>query len=584
MKKINLNNWKYNEELENVLFAVQRLDEILFFYTQDTYKASIYNTKTLIDEYLEVRDYIEDGLLYDKNDEPVLEELMWSLGRDKEAQKVIGKEFVNYLIKNKGSLNNKEKVKFFRLIQSRLEGNKYFDEIKETLKRSVRTEKKKEIDRVLLQFVCEAKNQGYNIKYIYGCLNKVFFTKEVNSIESIDEFIDCFNCKSQKYVVYVEVNEEIGDICVRLTHVLKNIEVELLQKGSIPSSISISNPDRKLLKFKYIDALDNYAALEIVRGIVKNMGQFYAFYRHNIEMEVSAGYTTVDEQKYDYICPEVTGIKKSAKIYSRQKSTIETTDLFDIARSSRLNFYFLSRIMEIHNIAFEMNSPSNSLLDLWSILELLLEKDYKSDRKNRVMQIVDMLEPFIKGAYIEQIVVNLMNDIRRWDKKKYKEIIDKIDKGDSELEKIFAFVSLNEYDILRKDVYKCLNEHPLLRYRIFCLNENFKTSKNLKKLLMAHEKKTTWHIQRIYRARNCIIHDGENVLHIHSLVENLHSYIDILANGIVKILNGSGVQDVTDAIYERRMNQVIYESYIEKNEINQNNFKIFLGIDKDMLI
>ena len=46
-----------------------------------------------------------------------------------------------------------------------------------------------------------------------------------------------------------------------------------------------------------------------------------------------------------------------------------------MATTNYENLYKLSRIMEIHNMALGIQSPSNALLSLWSILELLLEKE-----------------------------------------------------------------------------------------------------------------------------------------------------------------------------------------------------------------
>ena len=579
MRKTNLRNWEYNSDLENLLFTAQRLDEVLFFYTQDTYKANVLNTRMLIDEFLEVRDSIEAGLLNEKNDEAVVEEIIWSLERDKEATQIIGERVVENLKKNIGSIGIKERVKYFRLLQSQLSGKKYFNAIKNALKNAVRIEKKREIERLILQFVCEAKNQGYNTRYIYRCVNEIFFVDEVNSYETIDIFLNRFNGTSQKYIVYIEVNEEIGNICVNLTNALRKVNVELMEEQDIPEGIRVSGK-KKVLKFQYIEALDNYAALESAQGIIKIMGHFYAFYRHNIEMSVKGGYTSLKGDKIIYVRPEVIGIKKSAKSSSLEKSTSSTKDLFNIARSNPMNFYILSRIMEIHNIAFGMDAPANSLLDLWSILELLLEKDKETGGKSRIFQIIDMLEPFIKEAYIEHIIVNIKNDIQKWDSVMYRQILNSIDIECDDNEKIFAFISLVDYDDLRKEVYCRLDKFPLLRYRIFNLHETFKSGKSIYKFLKEHEKKTAWHIQRIYRARNCIIHDGEDVQNIENLVENLHSYIAVLCSGIVQLLNNNNQnQTVMDAIYEMYIKEKLFEEWVENTDPTRDNVCDFMVLD-----
>lgn len=579
MKQNNIKNWKYSSDLENLLFTAQRLDEVLFFYTHDTYKANVMNTKMLIDEFLEVRDSIDAGLLKEKNDEPVISEFLWSLAKDTEAKKIIGEKIVEDLKKNIGSLSIKEKVKYFRYLQAKLLGSIYFDTIKKAFEKAVKEEKKNEIDRLILQFVCEAKNQGYSARYIHKCVHEIFFGTEVNSYRTIELFLERFNGIPQNYTVYVVVNEEIGKICINLMHALREVKIELLERKDIPNEIvNIVDNTVGVLKFENIEALDNYSAVEFAHSIVKTMGHFYAFYRHNIETITLRGYVSSENGKVEYVRPEVTGIKKSAKVGSFEKAKTNASEVFDIARSSPMNFYFLSRIMEIHNIAFGVDSPTNSLLDLWSIFELLLEKenDSESNGKSRIFQIIDMIEPFIKGGYVEQIIDTVKKDIKRWNERKYNEILTEVNIDIDDNGKIFAFVALDEYDDLRKKVYSELNTFPLLRYRIFSLNEKFKHGKQIKKILLEHEKKTAWHIQRIYRARNCIIHDGENVQHVESLVENLHSYIDILCSWIIRLLNANMNQSVMDAVYEMFLKERMYEIYIEKTEPSKDNINEFL--------
>lgn len=79
---------------------------------------------------------------------------------------------------------------------------------------------------------------------IYRCVNEIFFVDEVNSYETIDIFLNRFNGTSQKYIVYIEVNEEIGNICVNLTNALRKVNVELMEEQDIPEGIRVSGKKR----------------------------------------------------------------------------------------------------------------------------------------------------------------------------------------------------------------------------------------------------------------------------------------------------------------------------------------------------
>ena len=242
------------------------------------------------------------------------------------------------------------------------------------------------------------------------------------------------------------------------------------------------------------------------------------------------------------------------------------------------NLYKLSRIMDIHNMALAMQSPSNALLSLWSILELLLEKEKKDNDRSRIFNIIDLVIPYLTNSYIERIVKNLLLDLQRWDKKKTDAVLAEITVGESEIEKLFAFVALEQYADKRGELYKELEAFPLLRFRIFSLNEQFCTKKNLNHMLNEHEKKVKWHLQRIYRARNCIIHDGDDIMNIENLVENLLSYVDIICERIIQKIGGSGYKyTVSDAIVEENLQVRGYHKISETlSKIDNKNFTIFL--------
>ena len=65
--------------------------------------------------------------------------------------------------------------------------------------------------------------------------------------------------------------------------------------------------------------------------------------------------------------------------------------------------------------------------------------------------------------------------------------------------------------------------------------EDIKTTKDLKQFIDRYVQRVTWHLYRMYRARNAIIHSGEVPHNLRYLGEHLHSYVDsTLTEFIVK--------------------------------------------------
>lgn len=51
-----------------------------------------------------------------------------------------------------------------------------------------------------------------------------------------------------------------------------------------------------------------------------------------------------------------------------------------------------------------------------------------------------------------------------------------------------------------------------------------------------HQKKLSWHIRRLYRTRNLIVHDSGTMYDIETLVENCHSYVDEFLKQILRLI------------------------------------------------
>lgn len=120
----------------------------------------------------------------------------------------------------------------------------------------------------------------------------------------------------------------------------------------------------------------------------------------------------------------------------------------------------------------------------------------------------------------------------------------------------------------RKLLYGLTDEYPLLRYRIYFLNAQMKNSKGIKYLISEHVQRILWQIQRIYRARNYIIHDGRRNDELNQeLVINLHSYVDTIFSSIFNFMGRSPYRDsVNDVVMTHDIDVAIMDEYLSKRE------------------
>ena len=576
MIKRNLKKWENISDMQGMLYFVQRMDELLFHYSMDTYKVPTLNVKLLLQEYLNTVDSIKEGQLKDKNEVPVFEEIVWCLENDKIAQRVIGQSICEEFLKNNGSYDKGMKRKVCQLFLDKLTGKKYLEELEEELRNVIINNSKKQIDSYARNFVRELTVLGYNSRYIFSRLNKIFYNSAVSDFSSMDMFFECFECKNKNYSVYLTIDKELAKFSGLLGEKLPQDSFCVLEDDDIPRGIQKID-GYNVVEIKNIRAYDEYSAYESAKNVIGLLDHFYSFFRYTGNGVYKNGFVKSDSG-IKFIKEEVSGAERAKRTKSFEKSSLGALDLFNKATMNYENLYKLSRIMEIHNMALGIKSPSNVLLGLWSILELLLEKGETDNDHSRIFNIIDLVLPYLKNSYVEKLTLNLLLDLQRWDKRELKSILARITVGTTDVEKLFAFVSLKCYEEERKKFYSKLESFPLLRFRVYSLNDQFKKKNNIVKMISEHEKKVKWHLQRIYRARNCIIHDGDEISNIENLVENLLSYVDIISERIIQKLGKGGVNyTVSDAIVEEILQAKEFEILSETlGDVNEENFTIFL--------
>lgn len=94
MRQNNLSMWKYDSSLNCLLFFAQRMDELLFHHSTDTYRYSALSIRGLAGEYCSVYKDIQNGVLNKKNLSHIIDELVDRLKTDNIAKGILSEEFV----------------------------------------------------------------------------------------------------------------------------------------------------------------------------------------------------------------------------------------------------------------------------------------------------------------------------------------------------------------------------------------------------------------------------------------------------------------------------------------------------------
>lgn len=194
------------------------------------------------------------------------------------------------------------------------------------------------------------------------------------------------------------------------------------------------------------------------------------------------------------------------------------------------------RAIALHNGAIESKDISNQLLNLWTIIEVLI--DTKRDNEDRINTICTILGSVLNRCYMYTSIEQLLRDVKACATSDVGDILSQITIDGQELdatEQFALLLSLDKYRELLAELLLLVNEYPLLIYRIRLFSEHIlRDSQSIYEYLHRHSKRIQWHIMRIYRNRNMIVHSGSYMPYRDIIVENLHFYVDVLMDTLIE--------------------------------------------------
>jgi len=197
----------------------------------------------------------------------------------------------------------------------------------------------------------------------------------------------------------------------------------------------------------------------------------------------------------------------------------------------------LRAALDLHNLALSMNDHRLRLVNLWSALECLasiVEGDSIISRVDR------LVVPLLTWRKIDKVVRYLAISIHFWLKEN-----PEIDRarlpfglGHNESvapDRILTLLAEPKDSAGIRSLLALVSGHPLLRYRI---NEGWKLfhdPKTLRSNLNRSGESLRWHLWRIYRARNLLVHQGDEPPCIPQLANHLQQYF---SSTLSRILHG----------------------------------------------
>lgn len=580
MEKLNLS--KYSDSLKEnttLVFFIQRLSELLFDYTLDTFKPRALNTILLCEELLNVIQEIEKQIIDEKNIEHIFDELKWSFKSDPIAKEIIGDRRNDYL--DSVDIKDLSKLKLtISLLKNKLGDFNYLDKSKETIIDLIQSKspEKRKIEKITSSLITGLIDLGYNKSYIHKKFNEYFIRFEGvrNDLDFISDFFNSFNYQNQNFTVVFKAQiffEKFADSCqsfrLNITHDLSSYFEKESLNVHCKDFIDKKRHNQVYIVAKNISELDEESARLEVLNRIEKISNLFVFFHHKQNPAWNGTGLVI---KFD----DDNNIKDSKIVSSSTPVLHKTLDLIPSKASVELkkvlknfglessSFRRFDTAIDLHASAVKNTEIQNQLLNLWIALETLITPN-KS--KSKIQNYSDIITNFLVYDYAERIFRYVTKAIIRESNGLKTILIENIE-GDMSLYKKVAILIISpEYEELREQVYEKLENNALLIYRIKRLNKEFASGKDIMRFIETHIFKTRLQLLRIYRTRNLIVHSGRIPSFTENLAENLHNYVDSFLKRIIDFsLENKRINSIEQACLEMEMLVSKYMKNIEKNK------------------
>lgn len=567
-------SWINKSENLGTLFFIQRMDELIYPYTMDSYRAATTNAPFLILESLRVLSDHEDHDINPAHIERIWEELEDRMSGNFVANSMLTMPWEEY---GKVDRKNLEALKgTLQVLKVEVQPIKYLKRCFDIVKTNPQSHLKN-FDFLAREICTTIVNCGVDVKWVSWLLDEHFFREEAPEGEdSVDSFFKKLMPNRSVYTIHTTIKTDAGKIKkdIRGIFDIEFSDDEPKEISEHPEGLSAAAGEI-YVSIDNVTAPDPFTALNNAKRNIARMHDLYGLFYHKGSYQIGthaiAIYNTdeqaKDERNSSYVLRADANSMELIKDNRRGRADRKLESLIkNVMLPGGKDSEKFFRVVDFHGMSLGSKVPENQLINLWTSLETIAP----SQKGNSIIgSVIGGVVPFICLQYFSKIFTNLARDIKRWDDDAFKDALKRaeIPVHTSIAEKAFHLTMLKENDAHCTELLEKMNEFPLLRNRIYSINKKAQSGKEFSTWLESHQKRVEHQLYRIYRTRNSIVHSATDPAGIENLIVSAHDYFDQVFS-LSSEMCGSpfGFSNYADCFNFARMSFENYKRNLEKIE------------------
>jgi len=585
MKNPDLSNWPEEiDHLSGLLYFAQRWEEMLFDYSIDSYRFKMLNAPGLCQEIIDTYKLCEMKMLAWGRLVSLKEELIDALEKDAQSKLLLGTRYDAFVSTLRSWHHKQKNIRDIALTASAINNvlaRSLFDSILAELRTTLSDHKQKEkIDHLSANLLTEAIRNGLSPQFLYQQVNEHFFgDRKVDSLAVFEDFAKAIKPERRRYEVVFFV-PKTGKL------ITKNANKEFVRYSEHFTPRLQTDPNEEkfageagdtdiFLIFGSIEARDPVSAREVAESRLEMASSFIGFFKHNFNASIPS--TSIVYQGEDHATTFLISAPKSAtrkrpdpRPWMIDKKVMEMLGPIINYETEDATRNRLLGSLRSHLIGARAEVPEDQFTNMWTALETLAGNTVED---NIIASLLERCTPILCLKYFKHLVLSLINDIRRCYPETLKRIQDGGHDGEFELSTMLRLLTESEKQDELRGVFSDLEKNPLLKNRLFRYWKKFNEPKCALSLLNSHEQRVRWHLQRMYRTRNALIHAGQVGGSTRYLVVNLHSYVDHIFSEVIQKLRGELHHSDLDKIYfEYALSYGVYKNNLASIEKLQSKY------------
>lgn len=578
MKSFEFSHWDLSDANKGLLFFAQSLEEMLFHFGHDSLKVPALNFRFLCIEILTTIEKIDEEIIDKGNMRPLFEELRNSYEHDPIAKCLFGDEFLSLffsknaegeidrncseIYKNPGSDISIKQIK--RVVEYFINDmglcDKYFSELKQRITDTIKAQpftiqEQAALYKMSKILLTELINRAYSQEYIYWVVNDVFYNHQ-RLVDNIDDILNLFwshfDFQEKEYTVILPL--KVALFKKHLSH-FQNVSIRNNTDGLFGHSC-------KWVIELNVEAMDQYIAQTNAITLISFFTSLLQYNNHRSQSySANKAIVSLNETGQVYNLETPLMPIRRGNVLSDEKNNEKIASMVN-------NFAFspgkLVNVIELHASAINSNDVPNQLLNLWTIIEVLIPTEPKNSF-SKINQICNVVTTVLNSQYVFSLLSQFFSDLHNCIPNVIEEQLANVPEGNNNIEKLAAVLVLKKYQTEYTNIISALASYPILQYRAEHYSNIFSNRNQLKDFLVEHRKRLSWHIMRIYRNRNMIVHDGSHFPYIDIIVQNLHYYVDSLIDTI-NLYAGKGYSSIKTIYTALQQKEYQYLLALEKKE------------------